>query len=174
MSVQASMTGSQHEWLLSQGFECLFLCNAATTLARSALTDPALSLDYVLQLAVIVRLIDKVVPLIAEVDSSFQVEAVKAALSRSHHAEISAIVLDDTSYPNALKKIKPRMLLMTRAFSIVKRQLLANAVELGLTPSSLLKRTCCYRVVATKAFTMPFRDSNGLLTREQMLSSCLV
>jgi 2-methylisocitrate lyase-like PEP mutase family enzyme len=80
---------------LAQGFDCLYLSNAATTLARTALTDPALpSLEFVLQLAHTVRQIDKVVPLIAEVDNSLGVEAVRTAVTRSHHAEISALLLD--------------------------------------------------------------------------------
>lgn len=62
---------------LSQGSECLFLCNAATTVARSALTDPALSLESVLQLAYIIRKIDKVVPLMPRSTTLFKLKLSK-------------------------------------------------------------------------------------------------
>ncbi len=81
---------------LAQGFGCLHLSNAATKIARTGLTDSALPpLDFVLQLAQTIRQIDKVVPLIVEVDSSLGIEAVKAAVTRSHQADVSAVLLDD-------------------------------------------------------------------------------
>jgi 2-methylisocitrate lyase-like PEP mutase family enzyme len=49
----------------------------------------------VLELARATRRQDRNLPLIVEMDKSLHVEAVKAALTRSHHAERAAIQLDD-------------------------------------------------------------------------------
>lgn len=81
---------------LAQGIGCLYLCTAATNLARSGILGPrAFSQEFVMDLARTVRQIGKDVPLIGEVDRSMHVEAVKAALVRFHHAEIAAMQIDD-------------------------------------------------------------------------------
>lgn len=94
---------------VAQGFDCLYLHNAATTLARSGLVGTtALSQRFVLDLAQIVQQVDMDVVLIGEVDKSLGVDAVKSALSRFHHAEIAAMQLDDETSQQCSDRNLPR------------------------------------------------------------------
>jgi Phosphoenolpyruvate phosphomutase len=92
------MMGSQLKVALAHGLEYLHLPNATISAARTALFDsvPAdASQEFVLELAHATRRQDRNVPLLVEMDKSLHVEAVEAALTRFHHAEIAAVQLDE-------------------------------------------------------------------------------
>ncbi|KAF7506774.1 hypothetical protein GJ744_011386 [Endocarpon pusillum] len=89
---------------LSRGFKCLHLRSAAVSLARSGLFDSGESLEGVMDLTKTIQKIDRDVPLIAEVDESLDVEAVKRLLARYHHAGVAALQFVDSISGQCSKK----------------------------------------------------------------------